>query len=108
MFLNCNFPGECKIPRGKPKGLKFSLEMKKNGVRLFAENNGNVWLMKDHYYFGIELPKFIVKNIWGVRVFDTIANINLALLDWGDGRDNLTQLGHGETDLLQMYLLTLR
>lgn len=107
MFLNCNYPNECKIPKGKPKGMKPTLEIKKNGTRLFVESNGNVWLMKDHYYFGIVLRKFIARSMWGVNVTDTIGQINLALLDWGEGRGKLTQLGNDDVDLLCIYLKSL-
>lgn len=112
MFLNCNYPNECKIPKGRPKEItpkSISLELKKGNYRLIALTNGNIYLVHDGYYFGIELPKFLTKNIFGISVFETIGKINIALLEWGSGRGRLyDQLGNAREDLLQTYLLTLR
>ena len=109
MFLNCNYPNECRIPKGKPKELKKAkLELKKGSLRLIVDTNDNIWFASNGYYIGIELPRFIVKNMFGVNVFRTIGNINLALLDWGEGRNRLTQLSNEQQDLLTTYLLSIR
>ena len=112
MFLNCNYPNECKIPKGRPKEItpkSISLELKKGNHRLIALTNGNIYLVHDGYYFGIELPKFLTKSMFGISVFETIGRINIALLNWGSGRGRLYyQLSNPDHGLLQKYLLTLR
>lgn len=110
MFLNCNYPNECKIPKGRPKDLKrIKLEMRQGKARLIVDMNDNVWFVDGGYYFGIELPRFIVKNIWGVNIFETVGAINIALLEWEDGRGHkYAQLSRENEDILKKYLLTLR
>jgi hypothetical protein len=109
MFLNCNYPYECKIPKGKPKNLKnIKLEIKKGKHKLLIAPMGDIYFVDDGYYFGIELSKFLVKNLFGVNVFETIGKINIALLDWGYGRNKFAALSTEQQDLLQTYLLTLR
>ena len=112
VFLNCNYPKECKIPKGRPKGItpkSIKMELKKGNLRLLVLTNGDVYFVKDGYYFGIELPKFLTKNMFGISVFETIGKINIALLEWGSGRGRMyDRLSNEEADLLQTYLLTLR
>jgi len=109
MFLNCNYPYECKIPKGKPKNLKnIKLEIKKGKHKLLITSMGDIYFVDDGYYFGIELSKFLVKNLFGVNVFETIGKINIALLDWGYGRNKFAALSTEQQDLLRTYLLTLR
>lgn len=110
MFLNCNYPKECKIPKGRPKELKkIKLEMRQGKARLIVDMNDNVWLVDSSFYFGIELPRFIVKNIFGVDIFATVGAINIALLEWEDGRGKkYSQLSRENEDILKKYLLTLR
>lgn len=112
MFLNCNYPNEFSIPKGKPKELKqVKLEIKKDKIRLLVSDSGNVYFVENGYYFGIELPKFLVKNAFGVNIFETIGKINIALMGWGCGRNlpvELSTLSRKQEDLLQTYLLTVR
>lgn len=109
MFLNCNYPNECRIPKGKPKELKhIKLELKKGKLRLIVSTDNNVYFVEDGYYFGIELSKFLVKTVFGVNVSETIGKINVALLEWGDGRSRFATLSGKEEDLLKTYLLTIR
>ncbi len=110
MFLNCNYPHQFQMPKGKPKALKKAvLEIKKGNKRLIIDSQNNAWFVSEGYYFGVVLPKFIVKSMWGVKIFETIGKINLALNDWGDGRGNkYARLNSWEEDLLGIYLLTVR
>ena len=110
MFLNCNYPNKCSIPKGKPKELKRTrLEIKKGNNKIWICENGNVYFEVDRgYYWGIELPKFIVKTPFGVNISETIGKINLALLDWGWGRNELATLSNEEEDLLRIYLMTIK
>ena len=110
MFLNCNYPNKCSIPKGKPKELKRTrLEIKKGSKSIWVCENGNVYFEVDRgYYWGIELPKFVVKTPFGVNISETIGKINLALLDWGWGRNELATLSNEEEDLLRIYLMTIK
>ena len=111
MFLNCNYPNGCKIPKGKPNEIKkVKLEIKKGGLRLIVCQNDNIYFAENGYYFGIELPKFLTEGMFGVNIFETIGKINMALLDWNYGRkgQEYSQLSNKQTDLLQTYLLTIR
>lgn len=110
MFLNCNYPNECLIPKGKPKELKhIKLELKRGNIRLLIDRNDNVYFVENGYYFGIELSKFLVKTIFGINAFRTIGKINMALLGWGDGRDHLyCKLTNEKEELLTLYLFTIR
>lgn len=111
MFLNCNYPNKCKIPKGRPKEVTprtIQLEIKQQGVSLYVLKNGNVYFNNQNYYLGIELPKFLKKNMFGVNIFATIGAINIALLEWGDGREHLSYLNRIEEELLQKYLLTIK
>ena len=59
------------------------------------------------YYWGIELPS-CVKTPFGVNISGTTGKINLALLDWGWGRNKLATLSNEEEDLLRIYLMTIK
>ena len=110
VFLNCNYPNQFKMPKGKPKEIKKTkLELKKGTLKLLIDQNNNVWFVQDGYYWGIELPKFLIKNLFGVNIFETVGKINIALLEWGSGRGQMySQLSNEQQDLLQTYLLTIR
>jgi hypothetical protein len=54
------------------------------------------------------LPKFVVKTPFGVNISETIGKVNLALLDWGWGKNELATLSNEEEDLLRIYLMTIK
>lgn len=103
-FLNCNYPGPCKIPKGKPKCLKSTMfYLGVNKTTLVEQKPGTVWFKFDgNYYFGIELD--IKYNMIGlIDEFATVGALNIALLDF-EG----TTLSNDQEDLLYKYLRTLR
>ncbi len=112
IFLNCNYPNKCLIPKGKPKGItpkNTEIELKIGKLKLIALHGGYIYFVENGYYFGIDLPRFIKRNPFGIDKFATIGAINLALLDWGDGRGSMySRLSNEEENLLLKYLMTLR
>lgn len=50
------------------------------------------------------MPKFLSKNAFGIDIFETIGKINLALMDWGYGKNELAMLSREQEDLLRTYL----
>ena len=112
MFLNCNYPDKCKIPKGKPKELKKSnvkFEIKAYNSHLFITNDDKVYFQITNdrgYYWGIDLKPYFDnpnnKNMLNrMNWWKVICSIERDLIDWSSG------LGNGERDILIWYLRTL-
>lgn len=104
-FLNCNYPGQFMVPKGKPKELKNArFEMKLNKTTLIEQERGTVWFREGNsaYYVGIKLD--LKHN--SLKMIDTHATVSAVeqkLMDWAGQR-----LRMQERELLQRYLKMIR
>lgn len=82
-FLNCNYPNEFKVSKGKPKCLKKTrFSMKLDGTTLIEEKQGTVYFtIEKGYYYGIELD--LKYNRFGIiDKVQTVNAINIQMINW--------------------------
>lgn len=88
LFLNCNYPWEREIPKGKPKEItdyKTNFEIIKGTARLIAMKDGDIYIEECDYYWGIRLERFFLRNAtskWGIDIESVIRSINWELDNW--------------------------
>ena len=82
-FLNCNYPNEYKIPKGKPKEIKASFEIKKGNNSLIVNGKNEIWLKEGSFYMGIRFEPVRGHTFDNIKAWETISEINTALYNWG-------------------------
>ena len=64
MFLNCNYPNEFIMPKGKPKELKSKkLEIKKGNLTLIVDQNDNIYFVQAYAGFGVGPSHLVAKSL---------------------------------------------
>ena len=98
-FLNCNYPNEYKVPKGKPKEIKASFEIKKGSNSLIVNGKNEIWLKEGSFYMGIRFEPARGHMFDDIKAWKTINEINMALYNWCE-----IGLTSDNENLIQIYL----